>query len=162
MCVCIHAVITTLTPLRTTLLFANTVILSVDNQGCNILTHEAACVASADGRSEWLHSACHWCCGLACTNNSDHKCEPEVWLFNQESYVGTSHSGDGHDTCPQTSQSALRCMFVNKIINHNSTLIIRSLLQLTWMLLFLSSMTSIIMNGLKLLTSAYIHVLVLT
>ena len=97
----------------------NTVALNLDNEGCNKLKTEAACVASADGRPpkdsfKMFRSPCHWCCNATCTNNTA-RCEPQDWLAKQQSYKGKSRNGVGYDSCPAAGRYEIATIDCNSL-----------------------------------------------
>jgi len=85
-------------------------VLDSRNHGCHTLHSEAACVAAEDGRSDarYAHQPCRWCCGHQCTENGN-RCEPETWLFNQNSHVGRSKNGLGEGTCMLPLDNRFHC-----------------------------------------------------
>jgi hypothetical protein len=87
-------------------------IMAPDGAGCDSFTEEAECLAHKDGRTAQEfedmgvngavgHSPCRWCCGEACTTDTSSMCEPEEWLLQQPSYVGTSQNGLSDGDCPE-------------------------------------------------------------
>lgn len=75
--------------------------LSERNGGCHTLRTQAECLTARDGRSglSLSGSACHWCCGKACTPGGA-LCEPGAFLLDHPGYSGQSKNGLGDDTCP--------------------------------------------------------------
>ena len=101
-------------------IYAHTVTLRNDNEGCHLLTTEDTCVASKDGRDATIYagSPCHWCCGKPCTNNGN-KCEPSSFLATKQNvFKISSRNGQGHNDCAATGEDCVLCMIASTPLCH--------------------------------------------
>lgn len=75
--------------------------------GCHTLGSRDACLASYDTKAYAQNSPCHWCCGDACIEGGEAKCESEAFLLlNPWTYTGYSEDGLGmQNTCRTPSST---------------------------------------------------------